>query len=328
MFGKTHGTAVRTKQLLFAAALAAATALVTRRRALKAETEHPPTGRFIDVAGVRLHFLERGRGTPVVLLHGNGALAQDFRGSGVFDRLAAHYRVVAFDRPGYGFSKRPRDRTWTPEAQAELLTSAFERLGIEHPVVVGHSWGTLVALALGLEHPDRVRGLLLLSGYYYPSLRPDVFLFAPAAIPVLGDAMRYTVSPLVGKLLVPGLLREMFAPLPVPDRFRTAVPQSLMLRPSQLRASAAESALMIPAAARLRKRYAGLRVPLNLIAGADDRIAHVERHSARLQKEVPGSNLQVLPGLGHMLHYFAQDAVVEAVNALAPPVAAIGDLPA
>jgi pimeloyl-ACP methyl ester carboxylesterase len=328
MFDKTRGTAVRIQQLLLAAALAGTTALVTRRRARRAETDHPPAGRFIDVAGVRLHFLERGSGTPVVLLHGNGTLAQDFRGSGVFDRLGEHCRVVAFDRPGYGFSERPRDRTWTPEAQAELLTSAFERLGIEHPVVVGHSWGALVALALGLDHPDRVRGLLLLSGYYYPSLRPDVFLFAPPAIPVLGDLMRYTVSPLIGKLLVPGLLRQMFAPLPVPERFRTAVPQSLMLRPWQLRASAAESALMIPAAARLRKRYAELRVPLKLIAGANDRIAHVERHSARLHEEVRGSDLQVLPGLGHMLHYFAQDAVVEAVNALAPPVAAIGDLPA
>jgi hypothetical protein len=99
MIGKTHGPAVRTKQLLFAAALAAATALGTRRRALQAETEHPPTGRFIDVAGVRLHFLERGSGTPVVLLNGNGALAQDFRGSGVFDRLAAHY---VSQQPSFG----------------------------------------------------------------------------------------------------------------------------------------------------------------------------------------------------------------------------------
>ena len=58
-----------------------------------------------------------------------------------------------------------------------------QRLGIERPVVVGHSWGTLVALAWALRRPDEVRGLLLLSGYYYPSLRADVVLFAPPAIP-------------------------------------------------------------------------------------------------------------------------------------------------
>src|SRR5512132_4332188 len=165
MMDKRVGSLAATKWLLFsAAALTASTVLAVRRRARSAEIQHPPTGRFIDVAGVKLHFLERGSGTPVVLLHGNGVLAQDFVGSGVLEHLAAHHRVVAFDRPGFGFSERPRNRTWTPEAQADLLRSAFERLRIERPVVVGHSWGTLVALALALNHPERVHGLLLLSG--------------------------------------------------------------------------------------------------------------------------------------------------------------------
>lgn len=298
---------------------AIALALANRQRARRAEAEHAPGGRFVEVDGVRLHYLEMGTGTPVVLLHGNGVFAEDFRSSGVLDRLAARHRVVAFDRPGFGFSERPRGRMWTPRAQARLLSAAFERLGIEHPVVVAHSWGTLVALALGLDHPDRVRGLLLLSGYYYPTLRPDVLLFAPPAIPVLGAVMRYTVSPLIGKLLAPSLLRQMFAPAPVPSRFGAAVPTSLMLRPWQLRASAEEAAFMIPAAASLRRRYRELRVPLRLIAGADDRVAPAERHSARLHRDVPGADLRVIPGLGHMVHYFAPDAVAEAVEALARP---------
>jgi pimeloyl-ACP methyl ester carboxylesterase len=164
-----------------------------------------------------------------------------------------------------------------------------------------------------------VRGLLLLSGYYYPSLRADVALFAPPAIPVLGDLMRNTISPVVGRLLMPVLLRQMFGPLPVPDRFRQAVPPSLMVRPWQLRAGAAEAALMIPAAARLRKRYAELRMPLRLMAGAADRVAPVKRHSGRLHREMPGSELCVVDGAGHMVHYVAQNAIVEAVTALSQP---------
>jgi pimeloyl-ACP methyl ester carboxylesterase len=307
--------------LLPTIALTSATVLVVRRRARPAEDRHPPTGRFLDVHGVRLHYLERGSGTPVILLHGNGVMARDFEGSGVLDRLAAHHRVIAFDRPGYGFSQRPRTRRWTPEAQAALLGAACERLGIERPVVVGHSWGTLVAVAWALQRPDEVHGLVLLSGYYYPSLRPDVALFAPPAIPVLGDLMRNTISPVIGKLLMPVLLRQMFGPLPVPDGFRRAVPPSLMVRPWQLRASAAEAALMIPAVARLRKRYAELRMPVRLIAGAADRVAHVEPHSARLHREMPGSELCVLAGAGHMIHYVAQNTIVEAVAALSRPPA-------
>jgi len=200
-----------------------------------------------------------------------------------------------------------------------LFVAAFGRLGIERPVVVGHSWGTLVALALGLDHPERVRGLLLLSGYYYPTLRVDALLFAPPAIPVLGDIMRYTISPVLGKLMTPSLLRQMFPPCPVPDSFRVAVPTALMLRPWQLRASAAEAGLMVPAALRLQGRYGELRIPIRIIAGADDRVADAERHSVRFHRDVDTTNLRVIPRLGHMIHYFAQDEVVEAVNALSPP---------
>jgi pimeloyl-ACP methyl ester carboxylesterase len=297
----------------------AVVALVVRYRARRAEAEHPPAGRFIEVNGVRLHYLESGSGTPVVLLHGNGTRAEDFRGSGVLDRLAVGHRVIAFDRPGYGFSERPKNGAWPPQRQADLLIRAFERMGIEQPVVVAHSWGTLVALALGLDHPQRVRGLVLLSGYYYPTARPDVVLFGAPALPVVGGVMRYTVSPILGKLLTPWLLRQMFAPSPVPETFRAAVPTALMLRPWQLRASAEEAGLMVPAAASLRRRYGELRIPVRLIAGADDRVAHAHRHSVQFHRDVPSTDLNVIPGLGHMVHYFAQDQLIEAVDALSRP---------
>jgi pimeloyl-ACP methyl ester carboxylesterase len=193
---------------------------------------------------------------------------------------------------------------------------AFDRLDIEQPVVVGHSWGTLVALALALDHPQCARGLVLLSGYYYPTLRPDVVILSVPAIPIVGDVMRYTVSPILGRLLTPWLLRQMFQPRPVPAAFRAAVPTALMLRPWQLRAAAEEAGLMLPVVASLRRRYGELRIPIRLIAGADDRVAHAERHSVQFHRDVPSTTLRVIAGLGHMVHYFAQDEVVAAVDAL------------
>ncbi len=129
----------------------ATAALLVRHKARRSERENPPIGRFIEIDGVRLHYVERGQGQPVVLLHGNGALIQDFGLSGVFDRAAASYRVIVFDRPGFGYSDRPRDRLWTAQAQADLLYKALRTLGIDRLVVVGHSWGTLVALS---DAPD------------------------------------------------------------------------------------------------------------------------------------------------------------------------------
>jgi pimeloyl-ACP methyl ester carboxylesterase len=86
------------------------------------------------------------------------------------------YRVIIFDRPGFGHSERPRGRVWTAAEQAELLHKALLQLGVERPVVVGHSWGTLVALALAVRHLADIAGLALLSGYYFWTLRPDVVL--------------------------------------------------------------------------------------------------------------------------------------------------------
>ena len=115
-----------------AMALAVGTALlacaaIVHRQVKKAEAACPPKGRFITVDGVRLHYTERGRpdaAQTVVLLHGNGTMAEEFEISGLADLAAQRYRVIAFDRPGFGHSDRPRDRRgrrssrhdccWTP----------------------------------------------------------------------------------------------------------------------------------------------------------------------------------------------------------------------
>ncbi len=187
--------------------------------AVKARAEpapHAPPGRFVEVDGVRVHVIVRGQGRPVVLIHGNGTMAEDWVISGVVERLARTYRVVAIDRPGFGHSERPRHRVWTAAAQARLLHGVLGRLSVERPVVVGHSWGTLVALALAAQGQDDLRGLVLLSGYYYPTRRADVGLIAPLAVPGLGDAARAMTPDSVGRLLAPGVFRHVFSPQPVP----------------------------------------------------------------------------------------------------------------
>jgi pimeloyl-ACP methyl ester carboxylesterase len=110
-------------------------------------------------------------------------MIQDFESSGLIDLAAKNYRVIVFDRPGFGHSDRPRNVIWTPVAQAELINSALHRLGVSHAIVLGHSWGASVAVALALKYPKLVQGLVLASGYYYPTLRPDVVaLSAPACL--------------------------------------------------------------------------------------------------------------------------------------------------
>ena len=306
-------------------AIGASTALWVAAQARRAEREHPAPGRFVEVDGVRLHYVERGIGQPVILVHGNSVTHADFEASGLLERLAQSHRVFAFDRPGFGHSSRPRARIWTPAAQAEVLRSAFTQLGIERPVVVGHSLGALIALTLALDDPTGVHSLVLLGGYYYPTGRLDVLLTLPIALPVIGDAMRYTVTAVAGRLLFKRALKGMFAPNNVPAHFVPTLSREMMLRPVQMRASAEDAAFMIPAATANSERYSELRMPITIIAGADDVVVDPEAHSVRLHGDIPHSELFLVPGVGHMVHYVVADKVAATVaDAYAAPSSTAG----
>ncbi|WP_218127571.1 alpha/beta fold hydrolase [Belnapia rosea] len=298
---------------LVGAAALATLALVNYAAARRAERRHPPRGRFIEVDGVRLHYTDRGTGQPVVLMHGNAVTGDDYDTSGVAELLLETHRVIVFDRPGFGHSERPRGRLWTAMEQAELLHKALKRLGVERPVVVGHSWGAIVALSMAVRHPADTAGLVLLSGYYFWTLRPDVLLVAPGAIPVLGDILRYTVSPWLGRLFMPLLKRVMFSPAPISARFRADYSDAMALRPSQIRATSVDGALMIPGALSLRRHYDELSMPVVIMAGEGDKVVFARR-AKQLQARIPGSVLRIVKGAGHMVHHSAPRQVVEAVQ--------------
>ncbi len=293
-----------------AAGAAAYNALRTRR----AEEANPPAGSFIEVDGVRLHYLERGSGPLVVLLHGNATMIQDWLASGLFEALAKTNRVLAFDRPGFGHSDRPRNVIWTPAAQARLIAGALAAKGEGAATIVGHSFGTMVAAELALSHPEAARSLVLIGGYYYPSLRADSVFASPPAVPVIGDAIRYTVSPFLGAAMKPGMDKQIFAPASVSEGWKQDFPFEMTLRPSQIRASAADAALMVPAAAALAPRLGGLALPVTIVAGDGDKVVSTADQSGRLARDVAGSELLIVEGAGHMVHHSGCGTVASAIR--------------
>ena len=125
---------------------------------------------------------------------------------------------------------------WTAAQQAELLHKALGQLGIKRPVVVGHSWGTMVALELAAHHQAEMAGLVLAVRLLFLDVRPDVLLVAAGAVPVLGDILRYTISPLLG--LVADAAAAVGDVLACPDAgaLPGRISPAMALRPSQIRA--------------------------------------------------------------------------------------------
>jgi pimeloyl-ACP methyl ester carboxylesterase len=243
-------------------------------------------------------------------------MIQDFESSGLIHLAAKDYRVIVFDRPGFGHSERPRSLVWTPDAQAQLIKAALALLGVSNAIVLGHSWGASVAVALALKYPGLVRGLVLASGYYYPTARPDVVAMGAPALPIVGDILSHTISPLLSRIIWPLMLKKIFGPRSVPKKFEV-FPKEMALRPSQIRASAAESALMIPDAFMLRGKYAELKMPVVIIAGEEDKLIDIDSQSARLHSDVSQSSFHRLAGNGHMIQQTATNEVMLAIKQVA-----------
>ena len=293
------------------------------------EAAHPPCGRFLEVDGVRLHWIEQGAeqggSRPVVFVHGAGGMVEDLLSSRFAPMVGARHRLIAIDRPGYGHSDRPRsDGGGTklgapalagPEAQARLLHRALAQLGIERPILIGHSWGGALVLAYALEFPADVAGVLVLAGWSHPARGATLWFAGLPAAPVIGNLMSRALAPALASGLAQEIIAQLFAPEPVPAAF-ARFPVDMSLRPSQLRANAEDLAALNPDVARLRRNYRQIAVPVEILTGGADKIVAATAHAFRLARAVPDAGFQVLPGVGHMLHHTQPEAVCAALDRL------------
>lgn len=296
------------RQVLFGAAALAAGCASPR-----AATPEPDT--MITVEGVALHFTRLGAGPPVVLVHGaSGNLADmTFR---LAPALAGRHEVVAFDRPGLGRSDLPPGGGVSIGRQAELMRAALARMGIDRYVLVGHSYGGSVALAWAVEAPQSVEALLLISA---PSqtwegglgLTTDLL-----ANPVTGPLLAQGVGHLAPRGLVERAVTGVFAPQAVPPGYLAHLDPDSLVRPAVLHENARQLNALKEELRPLIPRYPDLAMPVELVHGEADATVGLAIHSARLVRQIPQARLTALPGVGHMPHQVATDAVVAAFGRL------------
>jgi pimeloyl-ACP methyl ester carboxylesterase len=286
--------------LLVAGVLAAALAVFTWRVARKVETALPPSGRMIEVPGATLHLREQGSGPAILLIHGLAGQMGHFT-YGVADRLAGEYRVVTVDRPGSGYSVRAATAPADLSAQAAALAALIGKLELGRPLVVGHSLGGAVALALALEHPGLVSGLALVAPLtHLPERLPQVF----AAMTIRSRWLRTLFA---WTLATPGaiarsaqVLGQVFGPEPVPADFATRGGGLHGLRPRQFLSASADLQALPLRLPQQESRYAELRLPVSVLFAREDRILDWRANGQALVDKVRGATLQLVDG-GHML---------------------------
>jgi len=267
--------------------------------------------KFVTVDGARLHFVIKGAGRPVVLIHGNPGSCQDW--SRLYGPISSRYCAFAFDRPGHGHSDRPNHRDITVEVQAQMLHAALKELNVEMPIVVGHSWGGSLALAYALAFPNELAGAVLLAPAAFESDDGVSFLSKVPGWPIIGDVVNFIFTPLLAAWLVRTDLAKAFAPDRVPKNYLRHV-LAEWTRPKKVKWYSVDDALLNDSLPEFTSRYPNIRVPVAIITGDSDLIVPAKENAHRLHETLPHSELIILEKTGHQIPFTRPEAVVEAID--------------
>ena len=306
--------------------LLVAFALVTRAAVVAIERADPPQGQFVDVRGARLHVVDIGprhlAEPPIVLIHGASANLQSMR-QPLGDLLAREHRVLLFDRPGHGWSARGSLADSTPQAQADMIAEALDRLGITRAIIVGHSWGGALATAFAIRHPEHAAGLIMLAPVTHPWTTGVAWYHNLAATPLLGPLFAHTLELPIARLMLQPGARGVFVPQAMPDDYVSATALPLLVRPREFLTNGRDMVTLKDSIDALRPRYPGIQVPAVVIHGNADRTVSIAIHARAFVREVSGARLIELEGVGHMVQNAAPEIVIGAIKSLLPR--AIGD---
>jgi len=273
-------------------------------------------------SGRTLHAVQRGAGEDVLLLHGAMTTHHDWL-AGPAGLLSEAARVTAIDRPGHGLSRRPRF-VGTPRDQAAQIAAGLDTLEVGPAVIVGHSFGSLVALALAERFPDRATQLVLIAPLIFPEPRLlEHGLIAPRSIPVIGPLLSHAARHSgFDRGAIEWIQAVMFSPLPVPAEWKRSFPFDQVLDPDLLVHEGEDAASMLPLAPAGTMDLRRIQAPVHVIVGTEDRVVEQERQGKALARLLRNARLTEIEGAGHMLHHSHPGLVSSAVREAASAVPA------
>jgi pimeloyl-ACP methyl ester carboxylesterase len=284
--------------------------------ARQVESADPPRGRFLDLDGCRIHYVDEGAGPPLFLIHGLGGQLGNFTYA-LVGRLAKEFRVIAVDRPGSGYSTRPAGADPRLRPQGELMAKAIGALKLDRPLVVGHSMGGAIALALGLDHPECASGLVLIAPItQVVETVPAAFRGFDIRSPLLRRIVAWTLAAPMGILTADRVLSLVFAPEKVPPDFITLGGGALGLRPQSFYATSTDMEAVNDGFAEMIRRYPTLTVPAGILFGKGDQILDYRIHGLKTKDQIPKLDLELMEG-GHMLPVTAPEAVADFIRRMA-----------
>ncbi|MEM9705726.1 MAG: alpha/beta hydrolase [Pseudomonadota bacterium] len=290
-----------------------------------AEGASPPIGNFVETSLGRVHLMDMGpndpRGAPlpdnppIVLIHGASVNLRDML-IALGEELVRTHRVILIDRAGRGYSDRPRDGH-VLDVQAQQIHEALNAIGVARPVVVGQSLGGAVALSYALQYQEDISGLVLLAPVSHEWPGGVAWYNGASNVPVVGTILRRVLIPIYGRFVSRGSVAESFAPNTPPEDYYERAGVSLLFRPGDFKANAADLYRLKPQIISMQGGYGALELPTVIAVGDADTTVSPEIHAKTLVQQMPNAKLVVFPGVGHALHHARSAEICETIRALA-----------
>jgi pimeloyl-ACP methyl ester carboxylesterase len=259
---------------------------------VRASVPHSDYSHFADIDGVRIHYQEKGTGTPLVLIHGYTSSTYSWKD--VFEPLSKDFHLIVVDLKGFGFSGKP-DGDYTRRAQATLVAHLLEHLNIEKAWLCGNSMGGEVALNVALASPERVAGLILIdsAGVEIPgkeSLAPGYLM-----VPGIGRIL-VAISLTRDKLVRQGLEKSFYDQTKVTEDRVANYYRPLKTRGGQLGALRARTQWsLFPVESELSK----INVPTLILWGDQDQLIPLAA-GHKLSSLIKDSRLVIFNNCGHL----------------------------
>lgn len=283
--------------------------------------QFPQHGELADVEGYRINALHipappNPTLPPIVIIHGASGNLRD-QETAFRKLLEGRAELLFIDRPGHGYSERGGPENDFPDGQAAAISRVMDLKGIGRAIIVGHSFGGAIAASFAVFHPEKTAGLLFLAPATHPWPGGVDWYYKIAAAPWLGWWFTRLVSLPAGLVLMDGATKSVFSPNRRRDRYVEEGAPALVLRPENFRNNAIDVANLHDYVTRISPRYKEITAPTVIITGDSDPIVLEEIHSQGLARDIAGSELVMIHGLGHKPDYVVPDVAIAAIEKIA-----------
>ncbi len=293
----------------------------TRLGVWRIERNNPPVGIFAEVNGNKLHYVHVPAGPdadlpPLVFIHGASGNLKDPM-QAFLPLLQGRAELLFMDRPGHGWSTLGNADDNRIEKQADAIAALMDKVGMKSAIIIGHSFGGSVTASLVLAHPDKAQGVVFLSAATHPWPGCSVAgYYTLTSLPVIGRIFAETIALPAGLMRLEKGSACVFHPNPVPANYTKDGSISLVLRPSSFRANAIQVKSLCADNAAKAPRYSTIKAPTIIISGNEDTVVLEEIHSKGLARDIAGSELVWVEGMGHKPDYVATGLAIEAIEKL------------